>query len=102
MDLAGIEQIDITALGGADNIVVNDLSKTGVQQVAIDLSAPAGSGTGDGAADSVTVNGTAASDQIVVTGYGRLGQRHGIAGASHDHRRRRRERLADRQCAGRQ
>ena len=70
MDLGTMERIQIAALGGADNVVVNDLSKTGVQQVAIDLSATAGSGVGDGAADSVTVNGTSAGDQITVAGAG--------------------------------
>jgi Ca2+-binding RTX toxin-like protein len=59
MDLNGIERIQFNALGGADNIVVNDLSGTDVKQVAVDLSAPAGSGVGDGAADTVTVNATA-------------------------------------------
>jgi Ca2+-binding RTX toxin-like protein len=70
MDLGTMERIQIAALGGADNVVINDLSKTGVQQVAIDLSSPAGSGVGDGSADSVTVNGTSASDQITVAGAG--------------------------------
>ncbi len=70
MDLGTMERIQIAALGGADNFVVNDLSNTGVQQVAIDLSSPAGSGIGDGAADSVTVNGTSASNQITVAGAG--------------------------------
>ena len=65
-----MERIQIAALGGADNFVVNDLSNTGVQQVAIDLSATPGSGIGDGAADSVTVNGTSASNQITVAGAG--------------------------------
>ena len=41
-----------------------------MQQVAIDLSGTPGSGVGDGAADSVTVNGTAASNQITVAGTG--------------------------------
>src|SRR5947207_2771646 len=36
MDLNGVEHIQLTALGGADNIVVNDLTGTGVTQVAID------------------------------------------------------------------
>ncbi|HEY2424416.1 MAG TPA: calcium-binding protein [Pseudolabrys sp.] len=70
MDLGTMERIEIAALGGADNVVVNDLSTTGVQQVAIDLSGTPGSGVGDGAADSVTVNGTAASNQIQITGTG--------------------------------
>ncbi len=70
MDLGTMERIQIAALGGADNVVVNDLSKTGVQQVAIDLSGAPGSGVGDGAADSVTVNGTSAGKQITVVGAG--------------------------------
>ena len=39
MDLNSIEQIQFTALGGADTITVNDLSGTGVKQVSIDLAA---------------------------------------------------------------
>ncbi len=37
MDLNGVERIDFAALGGADNITVNDLTGTDVQQVALDL-----------------------------------------------------------------
>jgi Ca2+-binding RTX toxin-like protein len=70
MDLNGVERIDFHALGGADNITVNDLTGTGVTQVAIDLSATPGSGQGDGAADSVTVNGTAGGDSISVATSG--------------------------------
>jgi Ca2+-binding RTX toxin-like protein len=70
MDLNGVEHIQLNALGGADNIVVNDLSGTGVTQVAIDLASPPGSGMGDGAADSVTVNATKYDDVIAVQGQG--------------------------------
>jgi Ca2+-binding RTX toxin-like protein len=70
MDLNGVERIDFHALGGADNITVNDLTGTGVTQVAIDLSGTPGSGQGDGAADSVTVNGTAGGDSISVATSG--------------------------------
>jgi Ca2+-binding RTX toxin-like protein len=70
MDLNSVEHINIAALGGADNMTVNDLSGTGVTQVNIDLSGTAGSGVGDGAADTVTVNGTAGNDQISVVGAG--------------------------------
>jgi Ca2+-binding RTX toxin-like protein len=70
MDLNGIEHIDFNALGGADNITVGDLTGTGVTQVAIDLAGVPGSNVGDGAADSVTVNGTNGSDTIHVTGTG--------------------------------
>jgi Ca2+-binding RTX toxin-like protein len=70
MDLNGIEHINFTALGGADNVTVGDLTGTGVTQVAIDLAGTPGSGVGDGAADSVTVNGTGGSDNIQVSGTG--------------------------------
>jgi Ca2+-binding RTX toxin-like protein len=64
MDLNGVEHVQIAALGGADTITVNDLTGTGITQVAIDL------GTGDGASDSVLVNGTAGDDNIKVVSSG--------------------------------
>ena len=70
MDLDGVEHIQLNAVGGPDTITVNDLTGTDVTQVAIDLSAPAGSGQGDGASDSVTVIGTAADDSINVASSG--------------------------------
>ena len=57
MDLNSVERIQLNALGGPDNVVVNDLTGTGVTRVAIDLASPPGSGVGDGQADTVTVNG---------------------------------------------
>jgi Ca2+-binding RTX toxin-like protein len=73
MDLAGVEHVQIAAAGGADNITVNDLTGTGITQVAIDLSAGPGSQSGDGAADRVTVNGTNGDDNIsVVTSGGSI------------------------------
>jgi Ca2+-binding RTX toxin-like protein len=70
MDLGGIEHVNLTTIGGADNVTVGDLTGTGVTQVAIDLASQPGSGVGDGAADSVTVNGTNGSDNIQVSGTG--------------------------------
>jgi Ca2+-binding RTX toxin-like protein len=70
MDLNGVEHIQLTAAGGADTISVNDLTGTGVSQVAIDLSAMPGSGHGDGAADTVNVSGTTCDDRISVVSSG--------------------------------
>jgi len=70
MDLDGVEHIQLAAAGGPDQIVVNDLTGTAVTQVALDLSAPAGSGQGDGAADTVTDNATAGDDRINVVTSG--------------------------------
>jgi hypothetical protein len=68
MDLGGIEKIAFHALGGADTITVGDLTGTGVQQVAIDLTATGGAG--DGSADTVIVDAAGGADQITVTQSG--------------------------------
>ena len=83
MDLGGIEHIQLNMLGGPDTITVNDLSGTDVSQVAIDLSAQAGTGTGDGAADTVITNGTANNDQISVATSGNSIVVNGSGGAGH-------------------
>ncbi|MCA6125153.1 hypothetical protein J6500_25130 [Bradyrhizobium sp. WSM 1704] len=70
MDLNGVERIAFHALGGADRITIHDLTGTNANQVLVDLAATAGGNTGDGAADTVTVEGTAAVDQITVTRNG--------------------------------
>jgi Ca2+-binding RTX toxin-like protein len=68
MDLNGVEGIDFSALGGADSITVNDLTGTDLTQINFDLSGVAGSGIGDGQADSVFVTGTSGADTIGVAG----------------------------------
>ena len=68
MDVAGVEQVNLTTLGGADTVTVNDLTGTDVSQINIDLAGVPGSGKGDGAADTVVVNGTAAADKILIAG----------------------------------
>jgi Ca2+-binding RTX toxin-like protein len=70
MDLNGVEHIHVNALGGADTVTVNDLTGTDVNQVAVDLASPAGSGIGDGQPDSVIVNGTNTNDTIHVASSG--------------------------------
>jgi hypothetical protein len=68
MDTAGVEQVDVNALGGADLVTVNDLSGTDVSSVNVDLAGSLGGTTGDGAVDRVVMNGTAADDRIDVSG----------------------------------
>ncbi len=68
MDLDDVERIDFRALGGADNIVVNDLSGTDVTEVNIDLGAFGGGS--DGQADTIFVNATQGDDVIIVVGDG--------------------------------
>lgn len=65
LDAGGVERVELLMRGGTDAVVVNDLSTTAVGSVDIDLSN--GSGAGDAAADSVTVNGTDSADVIDVS-----------------------------------
>jgi Ca2+-binding RTX toxin-like protein len=70
MDLNDVEHIDFRALGGADNILINDLTGTDVSLVAIDLEGAPGSGVGDGQVDQVTVSGTQGDNTIHIAGAG--------------------------------
>jgi hypothetical protein len=47
MNIAGVERFDLRASGGADNVVVNDLTGAGLSQLNADLA-------NDGAADVTT------------------------------------------------
>src|SRR5262249_43859297 len=60
MDLDDVEAIDVRALGGADTIVVGDLSSTDVTRIDLDLRGP--NRGGDPAAHPATLNGTQAAD----------------------------------------
>ncbi len=68
MHLDNVERIEVQALGGADNIHVNDMSGMAVKQVAIDLGSF--QGTGDGAIDIVTVEGSKGNDHATVSSAG--------------------------------
>ena len=65
-DLGGVEAIDFAAVGGADLIVVRDLSSTDLVEVNLALATLAG--TGDGQADGVVVEGTGGDDVALVSG----------------------------------
>jgi len=70
MDLDDVETIQLNALGGADTLIVNDLSGTDVTKVSIDLAGVLGGTAGDGQADTVIVNGNNADNAITVSGSG--------------------------------
>ena len=69
MDLNDVESIVVNALGGADNLTVNDLSGTDLVNVVADLAATGGGD--DAAADNVIVNATNGDDVVTVAGSGR-------------------------------
>ena len=65
MDTNGVEHVAVNTLGGADTVVTNDLTGTGVTAANVDLGS---NGAGDGQADHVVVNGTTGPDAITVAG----------------------------------
>jgi hypothetical protein len=65
MDGNGIQTVNLAVLGGADNITVNSLVGTSVTTVNID--ANVSGGAGDGAVDTVTLNGTGVADAFSIT-----------------------------------
>jgi Ca2+-binding RTX toxin-like protein len=68
MDINGVEVINVTERGGADTTTINDLTGTGVALVQLDLASTPGSGTGDGAVDTVIVQATNAADVVTISG----------------------------------
>ena len=66
MNVAGVERFDLRALGGADNLVVNDLSGAGLGQLNADLG-------NDGAADVVEIKGSSAANKFRVGGGIKIG-----------------------------
>jgi Ca2+-binding RTX toxin-like protein len=70
MDTNDVEIVDDNAIGGADSVTVNDLTGTDVTQTNLDLAGAFGGTAGDGAVDSVVVNGTNGDDNIAINGNG--------------------------------
>ena len=62
------QRIDLRALGGADNTVMNDLSATDVDELDVDLAVALGGSVGDAEADTVTLNGSNARERVVISG----------------------------------
>ncbi|MDW6022481.1 calcium-binding protein [Mesorhizobium sp. BAC0120] len=79
MDLNGVERIDFGALGGADNVVVGDMTGTGVMQVNINLASTIGGLAGDGEADRVTVFGSNLDETIKIVTSGTSATISGLA-----------------------
>lgn len=66
MDVNGLEEIDLNALGGSDLLNVNDVSGTDLTEIQTDLAG--NQGGDDGSADEVIVNGTDRDDTITASG----------------------------------
>jgi Ca2+-binding RTX toxin-like protein len=79
MDTAGVERVVFNALGGADNVTVNDLTGTDVTSVDLNLAGTLGGNTGDGQVDRVVVNGTPGADAATVAGGAGDGNVTGLA-----------------------
>jgi len=65
---ADVEQVIVQAGRGADQIAVNTLAGSTLQRITLDLRPSATAAAGDGAADSIVVNGTAEAETISIAG----------------------------------
>ena len=83
MDVNGVEQVNIAGLGGGDTTTINDLSHTGVTSVNVDLGFTPGGQSGNGAANTVIVNGTAGRNSISVAGQAGSADIFGLASSVH-------------------
>src|SRR5262249_10946182 len=79
MDLDRVETTTFKAIGGTDNVTVNDLSGTDLTRVAVDLEGAFGSGTGDNQVDRVIVNGGSGAESITVVSTGGTVTVNGLA-----------------------
>ena len=70
MDVAGVETVNLNALGGADSITVKSLAETTVGQVTINLAPTIGGSIGNAHADAIYINGTAAADAFSLAAFG--------------------------------
>ena len=68
MDVNDVETFDVTTIGGADGVTVNDLTGTDLATLNVGLGALGGGD--DAQADQVIVNGTAGDDTIAVSAIG--------------------------------
>ena len=64
-DVTRVEKLRIGTSGGADNVIVNDVTGSGLSDIDLDLSAAIGGG--DAAADTVTVTATTGADSLELT-----------------------------------
>lgn len=65
MDLNSVERIELNTLGGADTLNISEMTGTALREVVVNLSAAGGAG--DGAADTVSVNGRRTAETITLT-----------------------------------
>lgn len=79
MDANSVEAVKLTTLGGSDTTTVNDMRRTDVRKVYVDLAGALGVPTADGQADAVVVNATPGDDTVVVRPKGSAVAVHGLA-----------------------
>ncbi len=67
MDIDDLENLEVNALGGVDNLTVLDLTGTDLTAIKANLASTIGGSAGDGSADNVIINGTAGDDIVTTT-----------------------------------
>ncbi|UVC06740.1 hypothetical protein IHQ71_15910 [Rhizobium sp. TH2] len=65
-----VERLLFHAGGGSDTIAIGDLSASSARLISLDLAIVAGTGTGDGQVDTISIQGRAIDDKVSVSGSG--------------------------------
>jgi Ca2+-binding RTX toxin-like protein len=65
-----VERVQFHAGGGSDTLAIGDLSASSARLISLDLAIVAGTGAGDGQADTISIQGRAIGDEISVSGSG--------------------------------
>lgn len=70
LDIDGVEEFHLRTLAGTDAVTVNSLVGTSLGLIHVELAGTLGGGSGDAAADAITINGTNDADTIEVRSTG--------------------------------
>jgi Ca2+-binding RTX toxin-like protein len=67
MDTHGVERVELATFGGGDTVTINNLAATDVRQIAIDLASSTDPTAGNGAVDTIIINGTGQADHVNIS-----------------------------------
>ncbi len=82
MDQSNVERVELLTATGTDSVEIGDLRGTDVREVLVDLAGAVGGTTGDGDADTVTLDGGVRSDVVRITTSGDDVRVNGLAASA--------------------
>jgi Ca2+-binding RTX toxin-like protein len=68
LDIDAVEQVEIRLINGRNNITIQDLASTDVEQVNLRLAGSSNPSAGDGSQDTITMHGSGNGERVQVSG----------------------------------